>query len=226
MTDELKPSPEAVLVDAIILAYHTTRLRESPVSAHILSKQPVKDALAALVIDRALRPATVPGELVERVARALADADGLNFDEVCGYETDADECDSSTCVATHWEDHDPEQARRWYFHLSRAALTTMQPALQAAVWQPIETARKDRSVIWACLRNDLHIKRADLYRWSGIQVPLRHPGIASDGFDCGWNIAAPVGHGGFPDDWIAGWMPLAAQPENLTTLRSVEAPKP
>lgn len=45
-------------------------------------------------------------------------------------------------------------------------------------------------------------------RWRGLEVPLRHPGVAEDGFDVGWNIAAPVGHGGFPDEWIAGWIPL------------------
>ena len=161
--------------------------------------------IAQLLNTRALRPAAVPGDMVEAAAKAHCDFFGGE-----GW----------------WDTGLIADTKPKALDAMRAALTTMQPALQAAVWQPIETARKDRSVIWACLRNDLHIKRADLYRWSGIQVPLRHPGIASDGFDCGWNIAAPVGHGGFPDDWIAGWMPLAAQPENLTTLRSVEAPKP
>lgn len=61
MDDELKPSPEAVLVDAIISAYHTTRLRNSLVFEHILSKQPVKDALAALATTQpAIQAATGP----------------------------------------------------------------------------------------------------------------------------------------------------------------------
>lgn len=61
------------------------------------------------------------------VARALATADGLDFDEVCGHDTEADECDSSSCIATHWEDHDAEQARRWYLHLARAAKGAVAP---------------------------------------------------------------------------------------------------
>ena len=84
-------------------------------------------------------------------------------------------------------------------------------------WRPIGTAKKDRTVIWAVLRDDLfpglHPEREDLARWNGVQVPLRHPGVCDDGFDIGWNIAAPVGQGGFPDSWIAGWMPLPPAPE-------------
>lgn len=92
---------------------------------------------------------------------------------------------------------------------------------QTAGWQPIETAKKDRTVIWAVLRNDLypqmHPGRENLERWNGVQVPLRHPGLADDGFDVGWSVAAPVGHGGFPDNWIAGWMPLPTSPIQDTT---------
>lgn len=67
-------------------------------------------------------------ELIERVARALAKADSLDYDEVCGVDADPDNgyCDSGTCIAAHWEDHDAEQARRWYLHLSRAAIAAMQ----------------------------------------------------------------------------------------------------
>ena len=80
-------------------------------------------------------------------------------------------------------------------------------------WQPIETAPKDGTVIWAVLKNDLHTRgRDDLDVWNGLQLPLRHRGITTSGFDGGWNIAAPVGHGGFPDCWIAGWMPLPPAP--------------
>ena len=69
-------------------------------------------------------------------------------------------------------------------------------------WLPIESAPKDRTIIWAVLRSDLYpamAGREDLERWNGLQLPLRHPGVCDDGFDIGWNIAAPVGHGGFPD---------------------------
>lgn len=84
-------------------------------------------------------------------------------------------------------------------------------------WQAIDSARKDRSVIWAALHKDIYPGlcpgRPDLAVWNGLQLPLRHPGLCEDGFDVGWNVAAPVGHGGFPDEWIAGWQPLPAPPE-------------
>lgn len=83
-------------------------------------------------------------------------------------------------------------------------------------WQPIETAPKDNTVIWAVLRSDIYPAmlptRNDLERWNGLHLPLRHPGVCDDGFDIGWNVAAPVGHGGFPDEWIAGWKPLPEPP--------------
>lgn len=89
--------------------------------------------------------------------------------------------------------------------------TTQSPRIP---WRDISEARKDGTVIWAKLREDIAEDKEegswkrDLMRWRGLEVPLRHPGVAEDGFDVGWNIAAPVGHGGFPDEWIAGWIPL------------------
>lgn len=70
-------------------------------------------------------------DLIERIARALAEADGLDFDEVCGVDAEPDEgyCDSGTCIATHWEEHDAEQARRWYNHLATAAYAELAPLL-------------------------------------------------------------------------------------------------
>lgn len=83
-------------------------------------------------------------------------------------------------------------------------------------WQPIADAVKGAEPIWAIMRSDIYPTlcpgRPDLERWNGVQVPLRHTGITEDGFDIGWAIAAPVGNGGFPDEWIAGWMPMPAQP--------------
>lgn len=78
--------------------------------------------------------------------------------------------------------------------------------------RPMTDAKKDGSTIWGGLRSDLSEwkGRADLQGWDGVQVPVRHPGLLDDDFDMGWNIAAPVGHGGFPDDWFAGWVPLLA----------------
>lgn len=92
--------------------------------------------------------------------------------------------------------------------------------LRAVPWRPIAEAVKGRAdtnepgpVIWAKIRDDLveHTGRGDIDAWAGVQVPLRHPGVYEhDGrtWDHGWSVAAPVGHGGVPDDWIAGWVPL------------------
>lgn len=85
-------------------------------------------------------------------------------------------------------------------------------------WLPIHMAKKDGTTIWACFRPDIFPAltplRSDLEHWNGVQLPLRHNGLAKDGFDIGWQVAAPVGHGGFPDEWIAGWLPMPAPPCN------------
>jgi hypothetical protein len=47
-----------------------------------------------------------------------------------------------------------------------------------------------------------------LKRWQGLAFVGRHHGYTRDGYDMGWAFAAPVGQGGFPDAWLAGWMPL------------------
>lgn len=84
-------------------------------------------------------------------------------------------------------------------------------------WQPIEAAPKDRTIIWACLRPDL--EEAGMMRgWAGRQIPLQHGGFTVSGFDMGWSVAAPVGFGGLPDAWIAGWMPLPEAPSTPDTL--------
>lgn len=83
-------------------------------------------------------------------------------------------------------------------------------------WRDIASAPKDGTIIWAKFRDDIYPtlrpERDDLTRWNGVQVPLHHPGVAADGFDIGWGVAAPVGHGGFPDEWIEGWRPLPTPP--------------
>lgn len=73
-------------------------------------------------------------ELIEQVARALAKSHGLDFDEVCGVDADPDngECDSGTCIAACYEDHDAAHARAMYRADARAALAAINlPALTA-----------------------------------------------------------------------------------------------
>lgn len=74
-----------------------------------------------------LRQMQAAEDQVERVAKAIAKADGLDFDEVCGVEADPEEgyCDSGTCVAALYEDHDPDHARGVYMRQARAALAAM-----------------------------------------------------------------------------------------------------
>lgn len=69
-------------------------------------------------------------DLVEQMARAIVAKEGRDFDEVCGVVADPDEgyCDSSTCVAAHWEEHDSDDARDYYRHTAQAIL----PFIEAA----------------------------------------------------------------------------------------------
>lgn len=64
-------------------------------------------------------------ETREAVARAICVSDGHIFDEVCGYEAGDSECDSGTCVAANYEDHDYEWARDVYRRQADAAIAAM-----------------------------------------------------------------------------------------------------
>jgi hypothetical protein len=90
----------------------------------------------------------------------------------------------------------------------------------ASEWQDISTAKKNGEPILAVFHNDIFPRiepnRPDLEKLHGLRISLRHPGICDDGMDLGWNIAAPVGYGGLPDEWIAAWQPLP-QPPKVTT---------
>lgn len=61
---------------------------------------------------------------VDEVAARMAAADGLDWHEQCAHEASegANCCDSGTCVAAHYEDHDPAVARRQYRRYARVAL--------------------------------------------------------------------------------------------------------
>lgn len=79
-------------------------------------------------------------------------------------------------------------------------------------WKDIGEARKDRTAYLLLLKNPIPNQRADLRIWDGLQFVGRHTGLAEDGFDIGWQFAAPVGCGGFPDEWIAGYQTLPPPP--------------
>ena len=131
-------------------------------------------------------------------------------------------CTSVECFCAMGEGYDRDAMPEHSFRSREAAIAAWNRRAggeRERGWQPIETAPKDGTTIWAVLHHDLYpgVKpgRKDLEHWNGLQIPLRHPGIyESDGriWDHGWNIAAPVGHGGFPDEWIAGWRPLPTPP--------------
>ena len=105
----------------------------------------------------------------------------------------------------------------WVNYTTEARL--IYDALQAQASAPVVTAllpmseaRKDRSEIIGYLRDDifpvLRPGRPDLEAWNGRAIIMRHNGLASDGFDVGWSVAAPVGNGGLPDEWFKGWLPV------------------
>ncbi|APR52002.1 hypothetical protein CA223_06750 [Sphingomonas koreensis] len=61
----------------------------------------------------------------DRLAAALAKGDGLDWDETCAYEADPEcrqGCGSSTCIAAHYEDHDPDVARASYRRYAETAI--------------------------------------------------------------------------------------------------------
>ncbi len=61
-----------------------------------------------------------PADDAFTLARVIAKADGLDFDEVCGHQAEKDGCDSRTCIACHFEDHDPDWARTVYLRRAQA----------------------------------------------------------------------------------------------------------
>jgi hypothetical protein len=89
-------------------------------------------------------------------------------------------------------------------------------AMAEGGWQPMSSARKDGTPVLLKLKDGISKDRRDLRYWDGVTFVGRHPGVESDGFDLGWQFAAPVGQGGFPDDWFDGWHPMPAPPTPTT----------
>ena len=89
--------------------------------------------------------------------------------------------------------------------------------------EPMDTAPKDGTAVLAKIRDDLssqypHWRAADVL--SGCFVVVRHPGLASDGFDVGWSLAGPFGQGLGDDRSFAGWWHL---PSTMTTRNKQQA---
>jgi hypothetical protein len=92
-----------------------------------------------------------------------------------------------------------------------ALLDCLQQQDRLSQWQPIETAPRDGSPVILLLRDDIYPvlrpEREDLKPWNGIAAVMRSRGDVS-----AWCFAAPVGQGGFPDEWMVGWQPLPETP--------------
>lgn len=94
----------------------------------------------------------------------------------------------------------------WGCQVVDVGIEAIRAALASKRWRPMATATKDRTLVLLLTKADLRTDRDDLEGWRGIQFVGRYI-VCEDG----WNIAAPVGaSGGFPDDWLVGWMPLPA----------------
>ena len=73
-------------------------------------------------------------------------------------------------------------------------------------WRSMKTAPY-RTAVLLLFKNPIPNSRADLRRFDGLQF------VGKIGSDIeGWGFAAPVGMGGFPDEWFVGWQPLPPPP--------------
>lgn len=98
---------------------------------------------------------------IEAMCRAHAKADGLDWDEVCGLEADPlGECDSGTCIAACYEDHDAGYARAVCRQQATAAYAALRETLVPVGWQrrwlfPLESDPPGKIFLWeACSRSE------------------------------------------------------------------------
>jgi hypothetical protein len=124
---------------------------------------------------------------IDEIAAALAKSDGLDWSEECGYETDADDCDSTTCLGANDEDHDVDMARRAYRRYARAAidaataLSTTPPTAEKpadyeitndGVMRPLETWTRDNTGTFLRLMLEASntVTEAEVVGWTDEQV--------------------------------------------------------
>lgn len=86
-------------------------------------------------------------------------------------------------------------------------------------WLPMSDAPRDGTVILGRTRSDMpedeSLPQWSSHRWNDRYVPMKHEGATEGGYDLGWSVALPVGHGGLPDGWFIGWQPLATPTSNV-----------
>lgn len=100
--------------------------------------------------------------LIEELARAIAAGDGLNYDEICGHETDADQCDSGTCIAALCEDHDPDWSRLFYHSHAKAILPIIHRREIEAGERVREAASKEAADFWGADSAEPRIRALDI----------------------------------------------------------------
>lgn len=81
-------------------------------------------------------------------------------------------------------------------------------------WRDMGNAPRDRSACLLLFKRRIAADQDATIRWAGLMFVGRHEGFTPSGLDLGWGFAAPIGMGGFPDEWLAGWQPLPSPPEN------------
>lgn len=78
-----------------------------------------------------------------------------------------------------------------------------------AKMRPMAEAPKDGTSVLVKIKDDLSaygVEPGDFgntHAFCGLHAVMRNRGNIM-----GWSFAAPVGRGGFPDEWLAGWWPL------------------
>ena len=74
-------------------------------------------------------------------------------------------------------------------------------------WVSMDSAPKDGTPVLLKFKDDLSAYKKDSL-FAGIQFVGRSYGNIME-----WSFAAPVGVGGFPDNWLEGWQPLPSPPK-------------